>query len=187
MELNDDQKKYFDYLQTKFLPSLAAEADPKLKTPAANLAWNAKKFLGEIPGEKIDVQTYVDRSKYDFAVLGELLPANHPGAEFAGQVLVQIEAFFGVKSEPVDMTPILEEKAAALKEKLDWKTSIVDLLKLVDLETSIGARKEYAVRLGFPMEEISNMPNVEFNQWLHGQILNSLACNNGEVPRVLIV
>jgi hypothetical protein len=82
----------------------------------------------------------------------------------------------------VDVPALLAEKAAHAGEKLAWKTSVVDLLKVLGKDSSQSARHRYAVALGFPEAEISNMPSSEFNAWLHGQLLSTLASNGGALP-----
>jgi hypothetical protein len=84
----------------------------------------------------------------------------------------------------VDVVAQLEQKAAANSQKLNWRTSIVDLLKLLDIDSSLGARKELATELGCPpalMEDSAKM-----NVWLHKAVLAKLAANGGNVPRELL-
>ncbi len=83
---------------------------------------------------------------------------------------------------PVDVKSLLSGKAEHAGEKLAWKTSVVDLLKLLGKDSSQAARHRYAVALGFPESEISNMPSSEFNDWLRGQLMVSLASNGGNLP-----
>lgn len=80
----------------------------------------------------------------------------------------------------VDVVAQLEERAAANPEKLNWKTSIVDLLKLLDLESSLAARKALATELGCEpglMEDSASM-----NIWLHKEVLTRIAANGGNIP-----
>ena len=84
----------------------------------------------------------------------------------------------------VDVVAQLEKKAAASSQKLNWRTSIVDLLKLLDIDSSLTARKELAKELGCPpglMEDSAQM-----NMWLHKTVLAKLAANGGNVPRELL-
>ena len=84
----------------------------------------------------------------------------------------------------VDVVAQLEKKAAANSQKLNWRTSIVDLLKLLDIDSSLAARKELATELGCPpglMEDSAKM-----NMWLHKTVLAKLAANGGNVPRELL-
>ncbi len=81
-----------------------------------------------------------------------------------------------------DVKAILNAKADAAGEKLAWKTSVVDLLKLLGKDSDQAARHRYAVALGFPEDQIGKMPSNEFNTWLHGQLMSVLAHNSGALP-----
>jgi len=78
----------------------------------------------------------------------------------------------------------LEKLAAANAQKLNWKTSIVDLLKLLDIDSSLTARKELAVELGCPAENMSD--SARMNIWLHKAVLKKIADNGGNVPKELL-
>lgn len=84
----------------------------------------------------------------------------------------------------VDVLGLLEQKAAANPQKLNWKTSIVDLLKLLDLDSSFGARKEMAVELGCPANLMAD--SAQMNMWLHKEVLRRIAQNGGNLPADLI-
>ena len=86
-------------------------------------------------------------------------------------------------AEAVDVTEILDERAAKSPEKLDWKGSIVDLLKLVDMDSSLSARKELATELNFPGDQNDS---AAMNVWLHKQILRRLSEHGGKIPRELL-
>ena len=79
----------------------------------------------------------------------------------------------------VDVAPILDQAVAAKKEKLEWRTSIVDLMKALDLDSSLTARKELAKELNYTgdMNDSASM-----NIWLHKQVMIKLAANGGKVP-----
>jgi hypothetical protein len=79
----------------------------------------------------------------------------------------------------VDVAKVMSDLAAKSKEKLDWKKSIVDLMKLLGLDSSLAARKELATELGYKgdMGDSASM-----NIWLHKQVLQKLAANGGTVP-----
>ena len=83
----------------------------------------------------------------------------------------------------VDVAAILNDLAAKNREKLEWKHSIVDLMKLVGMDSSFGARKELAKDLGYTgdMSDSATM-----NIWLHKQVLRKLAENGGKVPTELL-
>ncbi|MEJ6655078.1 MAG: DUF3597 domain-containing protein [Pseudomonas sp.] len=84
----------------------------------------------------------------------------------------------------VDVMAQLEQQAAANPQKLNWKTSIVDLLKLLDLDSSFGARKELATELGCPAELMAD--SAQMNMWLHKQVLTRIADNGGNIPADLL-
>lgn len=92
-----------------------------------------------------------------------------------------------VEPEPakeVDVVAQLEERAAANPQKLNWRTSIVDLLKLLELDSSFSARKELAAELGCPAELMSD--SARMNMWLHKTVLARIAENGGNVPKELL-
>ena len=84
----------------------------------------------------------------------------------------------------VDVVAKLEGLAAKHKEKLNWKTSIVDLLKLLGIDSSLGARKELAKELGCPPEKMND--SAQMNMWLHKTVLKKLADNGGNIPKELL-
>lgn len=84
----------------------------------------------------------------------------------------------------VDVVAQLERKAAANPQKLNWRTSIVDLLKLLDIDSSLAARKELATELGCPANLMGD--SAQMNMWLHKTVLARLAANGGNVPKELL-
>jgi len=84
----------------------------------------------------------------------------------------------------VDVVTLLTEKAAANTEKLNWKTSIVDLLKLLGLDSSLAARKELAKELYCPDDKMAD--SAQMNMWLHKQVLGHIAANGGNIPKELL-
>ena len=82
----------------------------------------------------------------------------------------------------VDVAAVLTKLAAQNKQKLDWRKSIVDLMKLLDLDSSLSARKELAKELHYSgdMNDSASM-----NIWLHKQVMVKLADNGGKVPEDL--
>ncbi|MFC3606379.1 DUF3597 domain-containing protein [Stutzerimonas tarimensis] len=79
-----------------------------------------------------------------------------------------------------DVAAKLDEKAASHPEKLNWRTSIVDLLKLLDLDSSLGARKELATELGCPADKMGD--SAQMNMWLHTEVMRKLVEHGGSVP-----
>lgn len=84
----------------------------------------------------------------------------------------------------VDVVANLEKLAAANPAQLNWKVSIVDLLKLLDLDSSSTARKEMAVELGCPADMMSD--SARMNTWLHKTVLKKIAENGGNIPQDLL-
>ena len=84
----------------------------------------------------------------------------------------------------VDVAAHLEELAAANGQALNWKQSIVDLLKLLDLDSSYAARKELASELGCPADLMDD--SAQMNVWLHKTVLRKLAENGGRLPPELL-
>ena len=87
-------------------------------------------------------------------------------------------------SGSVDVVTKLEGLAAKHKEKLNWKTSIVDLLKLLGLDSSLTARKELATELGCPTDKMND--SAQMNMWLHKTVMKKLADNGGNIPKELL-
>lgn len=79
----------------------------------------------------------------------------------------------------VDVAPILDKAVAAKKEKLEWRTSIVDLMKSLDIDSSLAARKELAKELNYTGD---TNDSASMNVWLHKQVLSKLAANGGKLP-----
>lgn len=86
----------------------------------------------------------------------------------------------------VDVEANLAAMAKENSEDLDWKRSIVDLLKLVGMDSSFGARKELALELGYSQADIDSKGSAEMNMWLHKQVMKKLAENGGTVPADLL-
>jgi len=86
-------------------------------------------------------------------------------------------------AQPVDVAAILDGFAAKNPENLDWKKSIVDLMKLVGMDSSFKARKQLAQELNYTGD-----PNdsASMNVWLHKQVLIKIAENGGKVPQELL-
>lgn len=84
----------------------------------------------------------------------------------------------------VDVTAELEKKAAQNPQKLNWRTSIVDLLKLLDIDSSFAARKALATELGCPADLMGD--SAKMNVWLHKTVLARIAANGGKVPQDLL-
>jgi len=83
----------------------------------------------------------------------------------------------------VDVETVLETMAAGTNQKLDWRNSIVDLMKLVGIDSSLANRKALAQELGYTGDMNDSAP---MNIWLHKQVLRKLSENGGQVPANLL-
>ncbi len=82
-------------------------------------------------------------------------------------------------AQTVDVAAILDKAVAAKREKLAWRTSIVDLMKALDIDSSLAARKELAKELGYTGD---TNDSATMNIWLHKQVMAKLAANGGKLP-----
>jgi hypothetical protein len=79
----------------------------------------------------------------------------------------------------VDVEAVLNDMAKSNPEQLNWKSSIVDLMKLLGLDSSLSERKELAKELGYTGD---TSDSAAMNIWLHRQVMNKVAANGGKVP-----
>ena len=79
----------------------------------------------------------------------------------------------------VDVAPILDKAVAAKQEKLEWRTSIVDLMKALDIDSSLASRKELAKELSYTGDFNDS---AAMNIWLHKQVIAKIVANGGKVP-----
>lgn len=86
-------------------------------------------------------------------------------------------------SQPVDVAAILDAAVKASGQKLDWKHSIVDLLKALNIDSSISARKELAHELGYTGDAADS---ATMNIWLHKAVVKKLSENGGKLPAELL-
>ena len=84
----------------------------------------------------------------------------------------------------VDVVGKLNALAANNSEKLNWQTSIVDLMKLLGMDSSLAHRKELATELGCPANLMDD--SASMNMWLHKTVLQQLAANGGNIPASLL-
>ena len=99
--------------------------------------------------------------------------AQAPQASQASQAAPQASA------QPVDVEAVLNGMAKNNSQKLNWRTSIVDLMKLLDLDSSLQARKSLADELHYTGDRNDS---AGMNIWLHKQVMKKLAENGGKVP-----
>jgi hypothetical protein len=133
-------------------------------------------------------------------ILSKIFPANHPSVAAAATGATAPEtpaprpassgttvtptpaAASSSSSSPVDVEAVLNGLAAKNPEKLNWRTSIVDLMKLVGIDSSLSARKRLADELNYNGD--SN-DSAAMNMWLHRQVMKKMAENGGKVPEDL--
>jgi len=113
----------------------------------------------------------------------EAAPAAPAVAEAAESVTVEAPAAPAAPVEPFDVTGYLNGLAGQTKEKLDWQVSIVDLMKLVGMDSSLAARKELAKELGYPNDTADS---AKMNIWLHKQVMQQIAQRGGKLPDQLV-
>ena len=82
-------------------------------------------------------------------------------------------------TQTVDVAAVVDKAAAATGEKLAWRTSIVDLMKALNLDSSLAARKELAKELKYTGD---TSDSATMNVWLHKQVMAKLAANGGKLP-----
>lgn len=91
-----------------------------------------------------------------------------------------INLICGDPPKPVDVAQMLDDLASQHTERLDWRHSIVDLLKLLALDSSLEARKQLARELGCPDSDPHD--TMLMNQWLHHLVMQKLTENGGKIP-----
>jgi Domain of unknown function (DUF3597) len=116
---------------------------------------------------------------------GAAAPAGAPAASSdataapTGAAGATTTASASAPAQSVDVAAIMDKLAGEAGQKLNWRTSIVDLMKLLNLDSSLAARKELATELKYSgdMSDSASM-----NIWLHKQVMQKLAANGGKVP-----
>jgi hypothetical protein len=114
-------------------------------------------------------------------------PVTPPAATTVSAVAVPPASAAPTAPKPValvDVVAQLEQRAAASPQKLNWRTSIVDLLKLLEIDSSFAARKELATEVGCPAALMGD--SAKMNIWLHKAVLARIAANGGNVPADLL-
>jgi 3-oxoacyl-ACP reductase-like protein len=122
------------------------------------------------------------------AILNKIFPSNHPANDAAAPATAPaqapgaepaVTAAPATTLPPVDVQAVLADMQAKQSQPLNWKTSIVDLLKLLGLDSSLQARKQLAGELGYTG---STDDSAAMNVWLHKQVIKKLAENGGKLP-----
>jgi hypothetical protein len=106
-----------------------------------------------------------------------------PSATVTETVVVEAAPAIPAVPADFDVTGYLNDLGSQSKEKLDWKVSIVDLMKLVGMDSSLSARKELAKELGYG-EDMKD--SAKMNIWLHKQVMQQIAKHGGKLPAELI-
>ena len=110
---------------------------------------------------------------------GPVTPAGSPAAAPAAPTPSAPSAPAAAPAAPVDVAAVLDALAKKNKQKLNWRKSIVDLMKLLDLDSSQAARKKLADELHYSGD---TKDSAKMNVWLHKQVMIKLAANGGKVP-----
>ncbi|AET94162.1 hypothetical protein BYI23_D006520 (plasmid) [Burkholderia sp. YI23] len=106
-------------------------------------------------------------------------PASGTAAAPATSTAASTPAQSAAPKQPVDVEAVLTQMQASHGEQLNWRTSIVDLMKLLGLDSSLSARKELATELHYSG---NTEDSAAMNIWLHKQVMQKLADNGGKVP-----
>ena len=106
-------------------------------------------------------------------------PAGSSSSSTAATTPSSAPAAPGTPPQSVDVAAIVDKAAADKHEKLEWRTSIVDLMKALDIDSSLSARKELAKELGYSGD---TNDSASMNVWLHKQVMAKLAANGGKLP-----
>jgi 3-oxoacyl-ACP reductase-like protein len=107
-------------------------------------------------------------------------PTVAPTAAPAQAPVITAAAATSPQPEPVDVAGILDFMNDQKDQKLNWRTSIVDLMKLVGLESSLAERKELADELHYTGDKSDS---AAMNIWLHKQVIQKIIDNGGQMPR----
>lgn len=120
-------------------------------------------------------------------ILSKIFPSTHPAVAQPQVVAVGTPAAAAPAAAsaapPVDVEQILTAKAAQMGQPSNWQTSIVDLMKLLGLDSSLTARKTLAGELHYPGD---TNDSATMNVWLIKQVMAQLAANGGKVPASLM-
>jgi len=133
-------------------------------------------------------------------IFHKIFPSSHPAAQSGGQAAPGSQQRAPQPTQPpaqqpqaapaasapaaapmqqVDVEAVLNNMQQQSGQQLNWRTSIVDLLKLLGLDSSLQARKELAAELNYTGD---TNDSASMNIWLHRQVMNKLAANGGKVP-----
>ncbi len=109
-------------------------------------------------------------------------PAPAPAASPASAPAAEAPPAPAAAAPQVDVTALLDDIQSHNDQKLNWRTSIVDLMKLIGLDSSLANRQQLADELGYTGDKNGS---AEMNMWLHKQVMIKLAENGGTIPEEL--
>jgi uncharacterized protein DUF3597 len=115
------------------------------------------------------------------SIFGNIISAMTGAAKAAGTVTASANQ--SMTMADVDVDAVLTKLTTQQKEKLDWRNSIVDLMKLLKLDSSFTARRQLAQELGYTGD---TNDSAAMNLWLHKQVMQKLAENGGKVPAAML-
>ncbi len=122
-------------------------------------------------------------SKIKEAIFGKKAVAAEPAPEVAEPIIAAPAEPAPVAMSEVDVIAHLEEIDANDGRDLNWRSSIVDLMKMLGMESSLQERKDLAMELGYTGDLEGS---AEMNMWLHKAVMRELAANGGKVPAELL-
>ena len=143
------------------------------------------KIMGAIFGNKAEAAPSIAPGSTPAAAPGSTPSVGHPAnaAPSVGQSTASSSNQSGTAAatpaKTVEVGPILDAAVKSKGEKLEWRTSIVDLMKALDIDSSLTARKELAKELNFTGD---TNDSATMNIWLHKEVVAKLAANGGKLP-----
>lgn len=177
---------FFDRIKSKIFGSAhaetpATEAAPQAgtgpaATPASTTIGSAAAPAGQAPAPSPQITAPASGAP---GTSGAAAPATAGASSPVGSVPGASPVPASAPPGTVDVAAILDGKAKGERQTLDWRRSIVDLLKLLDLDSSLAARRELAGELGYTGDHDDS---AAMNTWLHRQVMTKLAANGGTVP-----
>jgi hypothetical protein len=191
---------------------LKAVNKPEIQQSVSNLEWNAKKVKGGSGAEGISPEDWAKDTQYDLnqiakaaggtagqtasslaAEIGKAFGSVAAGGEPAAAASTAAASISAANPAAptesataaaggVDVNTMLAGLAAKSGEQLDWKNSVVDLLKALGADSSLAGRKRVAAAIGWSESEIGKIGSEAGNQSLHNAILTYLSTHGGKLP-----
>ena len=113
------------------------------------------------------------------SILAKIFPSEHPVNTAPTQGVTPADSPAPAAAQSVDVNAVLSGLQTKSGEKLNWQSSIVDLLKLLGLDSNLTARKQLATELGYTRD---TEDSAAMNMWLHKEVVRKLAENGGKLP-----